>query len=94
MKLVKMKTYTPEQLKSSLCAGTKIKCTEFCLSLGCHNRCFGKWFMSSKARVLMENHNEIQNELSITHMIRRLRTMEGLLREKLSIDNRSWELAM
>ena len=94
MKMKKVKTYTSQQLKSGLCVGTKIKCTEFCLNLGYRNRCFRKWCTNSKARVLIEKRNEIQNELSITHMIRRLRTTEGLLREKLSIDNRNWELAM
>lgn len=36
----------------------------------------------------------MQNELSITHMVRHMRTTEGLLKEKHGIDNRSWELAM
>ena len=50
--------------------------------------------MGSKERHLLEKYEEVEEELKITHIIRHLRTTEGLLRDKLSIDNESWEQAM
>ena len=48
----------------------------------------------TKERILVNSHDTLKKELYVTDFLRHLRTTEGLLREKLDIDNDTWERAM
>ena len=43
---------------------------------------------------MLKNRDVVSKELSITFLLRRLRTIEGLIKSNFNIDRRGWEVAM
>lgn len=55
----------------------------------CCRRCFG----GTKARLLEEGYGTVKSSLHIDNLIRKLRTAEGVIREKLAVNELEWQRA-